>query len=398
VGETVGSDPVRLGEEFMQDPHAVARRLGEAACPVVLPTQVPGWLVTSYEDARQLLADSRVSKDVKRGLGQLPQAGSFYGSKVEEHMLNSDPPEHTRLRRLVGKVFTARAVERLRPRIERAADELLDALPAGRTVDLVGAYALPLSITVICELLGVPAADQQDFRRWAQTSVSVAPLEEKAEDRRAMIGYLADLIERKTVSPADDLLSELLHASDEGSRLTAEETVGMAFLLLVAGFDTTVNLIGNGVLALLRHPDQMALLRAQPSLLPAAIEEILRFDGPVNVTTFRFTTEPVAAGQAEIPAGELVHISLLAANRDCHRFSDPDTFDITRKGPGHIAFGHGVHHCLGAPLARLEGQIAIERLLSRFPHIALGTDPGSLRRENSVLIHGLTSLPVRIGS
>jgi cytochrome P450 len=172
----------------------------------------------------------------------------------------------------------------------------------------------------------------------------------------------------------------------------------MAFLLLMAGFETTANLIANGVLALLRHPDQLARRRAEPSLLPGAIEEMLRFDSPVHVATLRYTTEPVEAGQAEIPAGQLVHVSLLAANRDDSQFSAPDTFDITRRVAGHVAFGHGIHHCAGAPLARLEGQIAIGRLLSRFPNITLGTDPGSLRWEDSVLMHGLKSLPVRIGT
>lgn len=214
-----------------------------------------------------------------------------------------------------------------------------------------------------------------------------------------MTAYLTRLIQGKRANPADDLLSELVHVSDEGGgRLSPGETFGMAFLLLVAGFETTVNLIANGVLALLRHPGQLALLRSEPTLLPGAIEEILRFDGPVHVATFRFTAEPVQAGQAEIPADQLVHISLLAANRDGDRFADPDTFDITRQSAGHVAFGHGIHHCLGAPLARLEGQIAIGRLLSRFPDITLDTDPGTLRWRGSTLMHGLDSLPVRVNS
>jgi cytochrome P450 len=401
MDEVIVEEPTTLGEEFMQDPHAVYRRRpGDSACPVTFPNGWPGWLVTSYEDARRLLADPRVSKDVTQGVGLFPPGtAGAYESPMAAHMLNTDPPEHTRLRRLVGKVFTTRAVERLRQRIEQAADDLLDAIPADRTVDLLEAYALPLPITVICELLGVPAADQQDFRRWTLTFVTIATKEEKVEADRLMTAYLTRLIEGKRANPADDLLSELVHASDEGGgRLSPGETLGMAFLLLVAGFETTVNLIANGVLALLRHPGQLALLRSDPSLLPAAIEEILRFDGPVHVATLRFSTEPVQAGQAEIPVDQLVHISLLAANRDSRRFTDPDTFDITRQSAGHVAFGHGIHHCVGAPLARLEGQIAIGRLLSRFPDIALDTDPGTLRWRSSTLMHGLESFPVRISS
>ena len=390
----------QFGEEFSQDPHAVYRRLGTGglACPVVLPNHWPGWLVTSYEDARHLLADPRVSKDITRGVGLFPPgtAGS-YESPLEANMLMSDPPEHTRLRRLVGKVFTTRAVERLRSRIEQVADELLDAIPAGKTVDLLDAYALPLPIIVICELLGVPAADRQDFRRWILPFLGSAAEEERAEAERSMFAYLTSLIAGKRANPADDLLSELVHVSDDADgTLSPGETLKMTFLLLVAGFESTAHLIANGVLALLRHPGQLALLRSEPSLLPGAIEEILRFDGPVHVATFRFTTEPVQAGPAEIPADQLVHVSLLAANRDSRRFADPDTFDITRQSAGHVAFGHGIHHCVGAPLARLEGQIAIGRLLSRFPDITLDADPSTLRWRVSTLMHGLDSLPVRV--
>ncbi|HEY6496496.1 MAG TPA: cytochrome P450 [Trebonia sp.] len=402
MGETQANGPIRLGDEFTQDPHALFRRLRPegSACPVVLPTQWPGWLVTSYADARNLLTDPRVKKDNMELAGLLPPGtASTYGTKLGGHMLNTDPPAHTRLRRLVGMAFTARTVERLRPRIERAAADLLDAIPAGSTVDLLDAYALPLPIIVICELLGVPAADQQDFRRWSLAIVTVASPEVKAESIRRSGEYLASLIQSKRVNPGDDLLSRLVQASDsDGGRLSSDELLAMAFLLLVAGFETTANLIANGALTLLSNPDQLARLRAEPSLLPDAIEEILRFESPVNVATLRFTSEAVQAGRTEIPAKEIVHVSLLAANRDGSRFSDPDTFDITRQAGGHIAFGHGIHHCVGAPLARLEGQIAIGRLFSRFPDLALGADPRELRWQESPLMHGLKTLPVRTGS
>jgi cytochrome P450 len=401
MDETTVEEPIRFGEEFTQDPHGLYRRLrrqGIAACPVILPNDWPGWVGLSYQDARLLLADPLVSKDVTRGLRLFPPGtAGGYGTPMATHMLNSDPPEHTRLRRLVGRVFTSRAVERLRPRIEQAASDLLDAIPAGQTTDLVDAYALPLPITVICELIGVPAADQQDFRSWTLPFVTMATSQEKAAASRLLAAYLTQLIKNKTEKPASDLLSDLIHTPDEDGRgLSPGETLSMTFLLLIAGFETTVNLIANGVLALLRHPGQLALLRSDPSLLPAAIEEILRYDGPVNLATLRYTTEPVRAGQPEIPADQLVHVALLAANRDSQRFPDPDTFDITRPGGGHVAFGHGIHHCLGAPLARLEGQIAIGELFGRFPDITLDAGPGTLRWRDSTLMHGLEYLPVRV--
>jgi cytochrome P450 len=402
MDESTVEEPIRLGEELAQDPHGLYRRLRSEhpVCPVILPNGWPGWVVTSYEDVRLLLADPRVSKDVTRAVKLFPlgTAGG-YASEMATHMLDTDPPEHTWLRRLVGKVFTGRAVDRLRPRIEQATNDLLDAFPAGETIDLLEAFTLPLPITVICELIGVPAADRQNFRGWTLPFVTMVSNEEKATANRLLAAYLTQLIESKKANSASDLLSELIHASDEdGRQLSSSETLSMAFLLLVAGFETTVNLIANGVLALLGHPGQLALLRSDPSLLPSAIEEILRFDGPVNLATVRFTTEAVQAGQAEIPADQLVHLALLAANRDGRRFPDPDRFDITRPSGGHMAFGYGIHHCVGAPLARLEGQIAIGALLRRFPDVTLDADPGTLRWRSSTLMHGLESLPVRVRS
>ncbi len=394
-----------LSREFVQDPWPVYRRL-RAAGPVqrvLVPGGIPMWLVTSYADARTLLADPRLSKD-HAGVRELfpPGEAGPYNSPLAAHMLNSDPPAHTRLRRLVNQALTARTVSRLRPRIEHVADELLAAAPAGPPVDLIEAYAVPLASTVICDLLGVPAADRSNFRAWSKAFVSAVPPHVVRDAERSVMAYLTALTDAKRVTPADDLLSDLVHISGQPGQLWPDELVRMAFLLLVAGFETTVSLIGNGVLSLLRHPGQLSLLRSDPLLLPGAIEEFLRYEGPLHVATMRFTTEPVLVGDTQIPAGALVLISLLAANRDEARFADPHVLDITRQDPGHLAFGHGIHYCAGAPLARLEGQIAIGRLLSRFPALALpgrpgeSAEPGELHWRGSVLMHSLSSLPVRL--
>jgi cytochrome P450 len=397
--ENVRPEPVKLDSEFMQNPQAVDALLRKEGPirPVVLPTGVPGWLVTSYDDARSLLGDPRLSKDFSRIAGILPPSlAGIYARPLAATMLASDPPDHTRLRKLVVKAFSARSIAGVRPVIEQTAEELLGAMAAEATVDLLTAYALPLPVAVISHLLGVPKADQGRFRDWTLSFVSDTSPEILADAERQLTAFLAALVEDKRAHPGDDLLSRLTQVADEGSQLSADELVRMAFLLLTAGFETTVNLIANGVLSLLRHPGQLALLQSDPGLLPDAVEEFLRYEGPVHVATFRCTTEPVHAGGTDIPPGQLVLISLLAANRDASRFPDPDHLDITRPAGGHLAFGHGIHHCLGAPLARLEGQIAIGRLLSRFPGLTLAAEPGELRWRDSTLMHGLHSLLVRL--
>jgi cytochrome P450 len=396
--ETGPLEPIKLDKEFIQDPRAVYALLREEG-PVrqVIMAGVPGWLVTSYDDARALLGDPRLGKDYSRIAGILPpSAAGVYATPLASTMLASDPPDHTRLRKLVTKAFTAQAVARLCPVIEQTADELLDAMATEATADLLPAYALPLPIAVISHMLGVPAADQGLFRDWTLSFVSIRPPEVLAEAERQLSAFLAAHIKDKRARPGDDLLSRLSQVADEGSHLSDQELLRMAFLLLTAGFETTVNLIANGVLSLLRNPAQLALLRSDPALLPDAVEEFLRYEGPVHVATYRFTKEPVHAGGAHIPPGQIVLISLLAANRDERRFPDPDRLDITRPAAGHVAFGHGIHRCVGAPLARLEGRVAIGKLLSRFPELTLATEPDELRWRSSTLMHGLHSLPVRL--
>ncbi|HEY3607753.1 MAG TPA: cytochrome P450 [Pseudonocardiaceae bacterium] len=397
--------PEQLGEEFLQDPHALNERLRAEAPvrPVVLPRGLNVWLVTRYADVRAALADPRLHKD-SRHIDELfelntdSSAETFHtGEALFAHMLNSDPPDHERLRRLVNKAFTARRIEQLRPRIEEITDGLLADIGPTADVDLLDVFAFPLPITVICELLGVPTKDRDDFRRWSNVLVSGGvPAEEIDESAIAMAGYLSAMIEAKRAEPGADMMSALVQAHDEGDRLTQDELVAMAFLLLVAGHETTVNLIANGVLALITNPDQLAALRADRGLLPGAIEEFLRFESPVKNATFRFTVEPTEVGGVVIPARQLVVLSLGSANRDSDRYAEPDRLDIERDTSGHMAFGHGIHYCLGAPLARLEAEIAFNGLLDTYDRIELAVPTADLRWRPGMLIRGLERFPVHL--
>ena len=384
-----------LGADYFQDPYSVHARL-RAQRPVsrvIMPGGTPVWLVTGYAEARAMLADPRLRK---RPPGWHPQPDLIFAA-LDVHMLNSDPPDHERLRRLVNKAFTARRVERLRPRITAITTELLDDMSTRPEVDLLASFAFPLPITVICELLGVPVADRDDFRTWSATAVSdTASLELSRAHASALIHYFTALLAAKRHEPADDLLSALISARDEGDRLSENELVAMAFLLLVAGHETTVNLIGNGVLALLLNRAELARLRADPSLTGGAVEELLRYVNPVNNATFRFAAEPVEIGGVHIRRGDLVLVALSSANRDPSRFGALDRLDLGRDASGHLAFGHGIHYCLGAPLARLEAEIAFSHLLARFGSMRLAVPAESLRWRPSILIHGLESLPVRL--
>jgi cytochrome P450 len=388
-----------LDRAFVSDPWALYQRLREAG-PVQRAVLAGGeqvWLVAGYEPARALLADDRLSTDYFGVRALLPGVAGPYESTLSAHMLNTDPPAHTRLRALVDQAFTERTVARLQPQIEQIADHLLDRLPPDGPADLIEDYAFPLAVTVICELLGVPAADRNDFRRWSKAIVASVPPDVARESTRSVSAYLTALIDAKRVSPAPDLLSDLVHQRGEDGMLWPDELVRMAFLLLVAGLEKMVGLIGNGVLALLQHPRELARVRAEPALMVTAIEEFLRYQGAIHLAAVRFTTEPVRVAGTVIPADALVLISLLAANRDRDRYADPDRLDLGRCPADHLAFGHGVHYCVGAPLARLEGQIAIGRLLDRFPGLALAGTPGDLYWRGSLLVRSLSSLPVILG-
>ncbi|MFD7441340.1 cytochrome P450 [Streptomyces sp. NPDC059909] len=386
---------------FVADPFPLYRQLREDS-PVrraLIAGGLEAWLVTRYEDGLAALSDPRLSSDVRdasdhRLLQQLPETER---DSMLSNMLRSDPPDHTRLRRLVSKAFTARRMAELRPRIQEITDGLLDAfVPAGRA-DLVADFALPLPVTVISELLGVPVEDRHEFQRWTDDMIMRgAELPDPAVVNAAwqdMRAYLTKLLETKRARPADDLLSALITARDEEQQLNEDELIAMAFLLLVAGYITTVNLIGGGIAALLAHPDQLELLRSDPELLPGAIEEFLRYDGPVSPGIARFAREDVEIAGVTVPRGATVLIASAIADRDPGRFPDPDRLDITRRDNAHLAFGHGIHYCLGAPLARLEGQVAIGTALRRLPGLALAVPPGELRWRPGGL-RGPESLPV----
>ena len=384
-----------LGADYFGDPYSVHERLRaeRPVAAVIMPGGTPAWLVTGYAEARAALTDPRLRKMPP---GWRPDPASIFGL-LEMHMLNSDRPDHERLRKLVNKAFTARRVEQLRPRITSITAGLLDDMSTRREVDLLASFAFPLPVTVICELLGVPVADRDDFRAWSATIVSntASPGAYQA-DATAMIRYFISLLAAKRREPGDDLLSALVAARDEQDRLSENELLSMVFLLLVAGHETTVNLIGNGMLALLLNPGELARLRADPSLLASAVEELLRYVNPVNNATYRFAAEPLEIGGARIGTGEVVLVALSGANRDPSRYPDPDLLDLSRDSAGHLAFGHGSHYCLGAPLARLEAEIAFGGLLERFGSMTLAVPPDALRWRPSTLIHGLEALPVRL--
>jgi cytochrome P450 len=368
---------------------------------VVLADGRPAWIVTGYAEGRQALLDSRLVKGIDRALAARPEivAPGFAHPLFGHHMLASDGDDHARLRRLVGGAFSTARMAALRPRVQEIVNGLLDeleGLPAGEPVDLVRSFTLPLPITVIFELLGVPFEDRVALRTWFEAvfadPVSPAAGAAGREAADAAYAYLCDLIAAKRSAPGDDLLSAMTASADD-DRLDEDELLSTAWLLIVAGHDTTVNLVGNGLVALFRHPDELARLRADLSLVPTAVEEFLRYDGPLQHTTFRMTSEPVTIGGVDIPAHEQVLVVAAAANRDPSRFAEPDRLDIDRPDNHHIAFGHGIHFCLGAPLARLEGDIAFTSLLSRFPELRPAVPLDRIHWTYRLTLRGLVALP-----
>ncbi|MFF7230400.1 cytochrome P450 [Streptomyces sioyaensis] len=351
----------------------------------------PAWLVTRYAEARFVLGDQRFS----RALGAVHDEPRQSEGRRDSGILGMDPPDHTRLRTLVAKAFTVRQVEKLRPQVRQLTQELLDELEAaGPPADLVDRYALPIPVAVICRMLGVPAEDRSRFRVWSDAALSTSSLtaaefDANLEELRA---YMGQLIEEHRQAPQDDLMTALIDARDVGDRLSELELVDLCVGILVAGHETTATQIPNFVLALLDHPGQLALLREQPQLIGNAVEELLRFV-PLGSGAGqpRYATEDVEVGGTLVRAGTPVLIAMGAANRDALRFEAPGTLDISRPANQHLGFGHGVHHCLGAPLARLELQEALGALLTRFPGLQLA---GDVEWKSQMLVRGPRVMPV----
>jgi cytochrome P450 len=395
------------GSFDIDDPFALfaeVRELG-AVHPVTLADGHDAWLIVRFEEAMTALNDPRLSKDMHAALasGSEVVAEGLPGPEFARHMLTVDPPDHTRLRRLVSAAFSPRRVEALRPRIQGITDDLLDGIasmgPDAR-VDLVSKFAFPLPFTVICELLGVPESDRghlgQEFTRLLVPTTTADEYAEAKKASDAVVAMLRDLVATKEKMPGDDLVSALISARDGAERLDSRELLSTIFQLMVAGHDTTASLIGNSVVALFRNTEQLGKLRMDPARIPAALEEFLRFDAPVPHSTFRYAAEPVTLAGREIPAGAQVIICMAAANRDHNRYASAESLDVERGSIRHLAFGHGAHHCLGAPLARMEGTIALGSLLRRFPELSLAVPSEDLHwnHGDGLVLRGLSELPV----
>ena len=384
--------------DFRANPFPHYRRLREAE--PVHKSPLGFWVLSRYDDCVSVLRDQRFGRE---GFEALLEAmyGTAQGERLPRSMLFQDPPDHTRLRALVSRAFTPRVVEGLRPRIQQIVDDIVDRARDARSMEVIGDLAYPLPVTVISEMLGVPAGDHASIRQWSADiarsldAIGLALEPEVVERgrvaRRAIGEYFRQLLPERRRHPRNDLLSLLIAAEEAGDKLSEPELLSTCVLLYIAGHETTVNLIGNGLLALLRHPDQLARLRADPGLVPSAVEELLRYDGPVQQTA-RFATADVELGGQRIDKGAMVVTLIGAANRDPAQFPDPDRLDVGRADNRHIAFGFGIHFCLGAPLARLEGQVALGTLVRRLPDLALASDHVEWRE--SQVLRGLKALPV----
>jgi len=388
-----------MDPEFLADPYPTYHRL-RAEDPVH-QSPLGFWVLTRYDDVSAVLRDPRFIKEPLAAL-----VAARFGAEVPRgvglSMLDRDPPDHTRLRGLVSKAFTPRVVDGLRSRIQQIVDELITRVQAAGSMDVIEEFAYPIPVNVICEMLGVPLADHERFKGWSLDiargldSIWLPPDSEvprrSAASRHGINDYFRGLIAQRRASPRGDLLSALIAAEEAGDKLNEEELLATCILLLIAGHETTVNLIGNGVLALLRNPGELERLRATPGLITNAVEELLRYDGPVQRTA-RVASAPATIGGRTIAKGEMVMPFIGAADRDPSQFPDPDRLDLTRADNRHIAFGWGIHFCLGAPLARVEGQIAIDALVRRLPRLELMTDAPEYRQ--SLTLRGLKTLPVK---
>jgi len=405
---TVDLDVNIASSEFKADPFPFYRHLREHApvFRVKMPDRQTAWLVTRYSDVVDVLTDERFAKDHFRVLSKEQLAAAPLITKLltpflmplARHMLNRDPPDHTRLRGLVQQGFSPRLVEGMRGRIETLADELLDRVIRRGRMDLIADYALPIPTTVIAEMLGVPVNDRHKFHRWSGIMLAAGAsrfgLVRAMPSALLFMRYIRKLIKNRRGCLGNDLISGLITAKDAGEPLSDDELLSMILLLIVAGHETTVNLIASGMLALFEHPDQLERLRGNPGLIRPAVEELLRFTAPVETATERLAREDVEVAGVKIAKGELVLAAIASANRDDSQFTNPDTLDIAREPNRHLAFGLGIHFCLGASLARLEGQIAINTLLARTRDLQLAVASSKLRWRSGFVLRGLQSLPV----
>jgi cytochrome P450 PksS len=393
-----------VSAEFKADPFPFFARL-RASDPVyrtTLPDKTAVWLLTRYDDVTALLRDERFTKNRRSALTteqlrKLPWMPPIF-RPLERNMLDVDPPDHTRLRSLVHKAFTPSLVEQMRSRTQAIADELLNRVVSKGEMDLIKHFALPLPMTIITEILGVPTKDHDKFHRWSQAVVSLSspnPTLRVLPGVWKFIRYLRQFFKLRRRDPQNDLVTALIKAEEAGDKLNEDELLAMVFLLLIAGHETTVNLIGNGTLALLENPNQMKKLQDQPSLVKSAVEELLRYTSPVLTTTERYAREDATIHGVTIPRGEMTLGVLGSANRDETVFDNPTELQITREPNRHLSFGQGIHFCLGAPLARMEAQIAFTTLFRRLPDLRMRNAPHSLRWRPSIFLRGLVSLPVK---
>ncbi|HEY9738823.1 MAG TPA: cytochrome P450 [Trichocoleus sp.] len=397
-------EPVDItAPSFRANPFPTFKRWRESR-PVV-PVHTAGeraWIVTRYDDVVAALTDERLIKN--RSSLQTPEQQwrqrwlPGFIKTLQSNMLETDPPDHTRLHALVHQAFMPRLIAQMQVRIHRLAHELIDAVEATGEMDLIRDFALPIPLVAISEMLGIAEADRAAFHRWSNAMVNVSrPLDGllAVPSMYQMVRFLRRLFRERRLNPQDDLTSTLLQAESEGSQLSEDELISMVAILLSAGHETTVNLIGNGAVALLQNRAECDRLRSQPSLMKSAVEELVRYSPPVLFTTSRYAREELEIAGTSIPKGELVLAALGSANHDECRFEHPDTLILDRPNNKHVGFGTGIHHCLGAPLARLEASIAFEVLLERLPNLQLAIDPNKLRWNFGLVTRGMTSIPVK---
>ncbi|MGM2507662.1 cytochrome P450 [Bacillus anthracis] len=403
VGQRI-EDGINLASaQFKEDAYEIYKESRKMQ-PILFVNEVEigkEWLITRYEDALPLLKDNRLKKDAANVFPQ--DTTNMYLSvdnseHLTTHMLNSDPPNHNRLRSLVQKAFTPKMITQLDERIQRIADDLISEIERKGTLNLVDDYSFPLPIIVISEMLGIPKEDQAKFRVWSHAVIASPETPEEIKETEKQLSefitYLQYIVDVKRKDPKEDLVSALILAENEGHKLSAPELYSMIMLLIVAGHETTVNLITNTVLALLENPNQLQLLKDNPKLIDSAIEEGLRYYSPVEVTTARWAAEPFQIHEQTIQKGDMVVIALASANRDETVFENPEIFDITRENNRHIAFGHGSHFCLGAPLAKLEAKIAITTLFNRMPKLQIKGDREEIKWQGNYLMRSLEELPL----